>query len=311
MALLSGVELRFIAQAETCFWIAKRLRGTGRACVGVVCDRLRRGELGGGVCVGGFGFAQGAELLHLAQDGLEVLQRDAIGEIAGRGGGAAVSELCLDCAEIVGCVPDIFGESAAEIVNAELGANSGALLQSLPLLGETRCGSGRRAGVMRAEQVNDRLLAVDILRELLDDFRDGGADGKRLVHVALGVERQRAEVAVVVGGADFRGGAMAQAEIGAEEQEETEVRLGGFEDLPALFVGGDGGARLRLVDARDGVADGERSDSDAFEPAEKTAQTLRVSRARVLRELRRLPGGGGALDVISGELRGRQLAEVG
>lgn len=45
---------------------------------------------------------QSAELLHLAQDGLEVLERDALGEIAGRGGGAAVSELCLDCAQVVG-----------------------------------------------------------------------------------------------------------------------------------------------------------------------------------------------------------------
>ena len=104
---------------------------------------------------------------------------------------------------------------------------------------------------------------------------------------------------------------MAQSEIGAEEQEETEVGLGGFEDLPAFFVGGDGGARLRLVNARDGVADGERGDTDAFEPAEKTAQTLRVSRARVLRELRRLPACGRTLDVIGSELRGRQLAEVG
>ena len=272
---------------------------------------LRRGELGGGVCVGGFGFAQSAELLHLAQDGLEVLQRDAIGEIAGRGGGAAVSELCLDCAEIVSCVPDIFGEGAAKIVDAELGANSGATFQSLPLLGETRGGSGLRAGTVRAEQVDDGLLAVDFLGELLDDFGDGGADGERLVHVALGVERQSAEVRIVVGGANLRGGAMAKAEIGAEEQEETEVGLGGFEDLPAFFVGGDGGARLRLVNARDGVADGERGDTDAFEPAEKTAQTLRVSRARVLRELRRLPACGRTLDVIGSELRGRQLAEVG
>ena len=104
---------------------------------------------------------------------------------------------------------------------------------------------------------------------------------------------------------------MTESEVGAEEKEETERGAGGFEELPAFFVGGDGGARLWLVDARDGVADGERRGADAFEPAEKTAQTLRVSRPRVLREVRRLPRGGGTLDVISGELRCGQLAEIG
>lgn len=104
---------------------------------------------------------------------------------------------------------------------------------------------------------------------------------------------------------------MAQPEIGAEQQEEAERRARGFEQLATFFVGGDGGARLGLVDARDGVADGERSDADAFEPAQEAAQTLRVSRTRVLRELRRFPGVGGALDMVGGELRGRQLAEVG
>lgn len=104
---------------------------------------------------------------------------------------------------------------------------------------------------------------------------------------------------------------MAQAEIGAEKQEETEGRSRGFEQLAAFFVGGDGGARLRLVNARNGVTDGERRNSDAFEPSQKTAQTLRVGRSRVLREACRFPCGGGALHVIGGELRGRQLAEVG
>lgn len=107
---------------------------------------------------------------------------------------------------------------------------------------------------------------------------------------------------VVVRGADFGGGAMAEAEVSAEEQEETERGTGGVEELAALFVGGNGGARLRLMDARDSVADGERRGVDAFEPAEETAETLRVRRARVLRELRRLPSLGGTLYVVGGEL---------
>ena len=222
-----------------------------------------------------------------------------------------MSKLCLDCAEIVGGVPDVLGESAAEIVDAEFGANSGALLQCLPLLGEARRGSGLLAGAMLAEQVHDRLLAVDAWRKFLDHFRDRGADRERLVHVALGVEGQRAQVRVVVRGADFRGGAVAEAEVSAEEQEETERGTGGVEELAALFIGGDGGARLRLMDARDSVADGERRGVDALQPAEETAETLRVGRARVLRELRRLPCFGGALDVIGGELCCGQLAEVG
>ncbi len=95
---------------------------------------------------------------------------------------------------------------------------------------------------------------------------------------------------------------MAEAEVSAEEQEETERGTGGVEELAALFVGGNGGARLRLMDARDSVADGERRGVDAFEPAEETAETLRVRRARVLRELRRLPSLGGTLYVVGGEL---------
>jgi hypothetical protein len=104
---------------------------------------------------------------------------------------------------------------------------------------------------------------------------------------------------------------MPKAEVSAEEQEESERGTGGVEELAALFVGGNGGARLRLMDARDRVADRERRGVDAFQPAEKTAETLRVRRARVLRELRRLPRLGGALDVIRGELCCGQLAEVG
>jgi hypothetical protein len=132
-----------------------------------------------------------------------------------------------------------------------------------------------------------------------------------LVHVAFGVEGQRVQVRVVVRGADFGGGAVTQSEVCAEEQEETERGRGGVEELAALLVGGDGGARLRLMDARDGVADGERRGVDALQPAEKAAETLRVGRARVLRELRRLPCFGGPLNVIGRELCCGQLAEVG
>ncbi len=103
---------------------------------------------------------------------------------------------------------------------------------------------------------------------------------------------------------------MPEAEVPAEEQEETERGRGGVEDLAALFVGGDGGARLRLADARDGVADGERRGVDALQPAEETAETLRVRRACVLREAGRFPCFGCALNVISGELSWTQLAEV-
>lgn len=233
----------------------------------------------------GFGFAQGAELLHFAQDGLEVLQGDAVREIAGGCSGAAVSELCLDGAEIVRCIPDILGESAAEIVNAELGPNSGALLQCLPLLGETRSRTWLSAGTVCAKEVHDGGLTVDAGRKLLDHVRDLGADWQGLVHVAFGVEGQRAKVGVVIRGADTGGGAVAKAEIGAEQQEETEVWARGFEDLPAFFVGGDGGARLRLMNSRDSIAYGEGRDADAFQPAQKTAQALRVGGARVLREV--------------------------
>jgi hypothetical protein len=146
---------------------------------------------------------------------------------------------------------------------------------------------------------------------MLDHFRDRGADRERLVDVALGVEGQRAEVRVVIGGADFGGGAMAEAEVSAEEQEETERGTGGVEQLAALFVGGDGGARLRLMDARNRVADGERRGVDALQPAKEAAQAFRVRRPGVLRELRRLPCLGGTLDVVRGELGRGQLAEVG
>jgi len=93
---------------------------------------------------------------------------------------------------------------------------------------------------------------------------------------------------------------MPKAEVSAQEQEETEPGTGGVEELAALFVGGNRGARLRLMDARDRVADCERRGVDALQPAKKAAETLRVRRARVLRELRRLPRFGGTLDVIRG-----------
>lgn len=186
--------------------------------------------------------------------------------------------LRLHGAEIVRGVPDIFGESAAKIVNANFGANSGALLECLPLLGETRRGTGLLTGARLAEQVHDRRLTVDIWRKSLDGFGDGGADRERLMHVALGVEGQRAKARVVVCGADFGGRAVTESEIGAEQQEETERGRGGV---------------------------------DGLQPAEKTAETLRVGRARVLREAGRFPCGGGALNVIGGELSWTQLAEIG
>jgi len=103
---------------------------------------------------------------------------------------------------------------------------------------------------------------------------------------------------------------MAQAKIGAEEQEETERRSRGVEQLPALFVSGDGGARLRLVNARDRVGNSGGSSGDAFEPSDKATKTLGVGRARVLSEARRLPGGSRTLDVIGSELRWGQGAEI-
>lgn len=94
------------------------------------------------------------------------------------------------------------------------------------------------------------------------------------MHVALGVEGQRAEVRVVIRRADFRRGAVPEAEIAAEEQEESERGTGGVEELAAFFVSRNCGARLRLMDARDGVADGERRGVDALQPVKETAEAL-------------------------------------
>ena len=102
---------------------------------------------------------------------------------------------------------------------------------------------------------------------------------------------------------------MAEAEIGTEEQEETEGGRGGGEELAALLVGGDGGARLGLVDAGDGVTERGRSSGDAFQPAHKAAQALGVSGARVLGEALP-PVLGDALDARGRELRGEHSSVV-
>ncbi len=78
---------------------------------------------------------------------------------------------------------------------------------------------------------------------------------------------------------------MTESEVGAEQQEESERRRSGVEELAAFFVGGDGGARLRLMDFGHGVADGGRSGGNALQPVDEATETLGVSGAGVLGEV--------------------------
>jgi len=221
-----------------------------------------------------------------------------------------VSELCLDGAQIVSGGPHVFGDGAAEIVDAEIGANSGFALEGVPLLGEARVGTGLGAGAVRAEEVDHGRVAVRMTREGFEDGGDFGAYGQRLMNVALGVEADGAEMGIVIGGRDAGRGAVTETEIGAEQQKETERGTGGFEELTAFLIGGDGGAGLGLMDAGDGVAERGGSGGDAFEPVDEAAQALGVSGARVLGEAR-APGGDDAMDAIGGELRRHQAAVIG
>ncbi len=111
-----------------------------------------------------------------------------------------MSELGLHGADIVSGVPDVFGEGAAEIVDAEIGTNSGAGFEGLPLLGEARPGTGSLSGAMFAKQVDDWSEAIGGDGQRLKDLFDFCGDGQSLVDVAFGVERQRVEFGIVVGG---------------------------------------------------------------------------------------------------------------
>lgn len=244
------------------------------------------------------------------QDGFEVLQLDAVGEVAGGGGGAAVAELGLDSTQIVGGFPDVFGEGAAKVVDAELGADAETFFEARPLLEHAGILAGTVPGLRSgAKQVDDGLVAVGEGGEGVEDASDGGCDGQGLVGVAFGGEAQGARGCVVVGEAHTGGGAVADPEVAAEHEEEFHWRSRGVEESSAFIIRCNNCSRLRLVDAADGAGDGERGLADFFEPAEKSAKAFGVGGASVLRVVRPLRLDRG--DTFGGETRGAFATELG
>ncbi len=188
-----------------------------------------------------FAGSGGAELRDLDQRLVEFLGGEILREVLRGGGDAAVSKLVLHGAEVVGCLPDILSDGAAKIMDAEFGANSGSLLERFPLLGEARARAGAVAGeIASAEDVHDWRVGIGAGRERGEGGGDLRRDRERLVHVALGVEGHGAVLRVVVGRRERGRGAVAESEIGAEQDEEAKRRTSGGEQLAAFFVGGDG-----------------------------------------------------------------------
>jgi len=268
----------------------------------------------------GLDLALRAERGDAGEGGAEFFEVDGAFEVLGGCGDALVSELMLHGAEIVGGGPDVFGNGAAKVVDVEIVADAEALLEGAPLLGEARLISGLvSAWVVSAEDVHDGRTWLSVFRELREDFGDFRRDRQRLVDTAFREEGERLGARVVVRGADARGGAVADAEVGAEQQEEAERGVGVREDKAALVVGGNDGAGGGLAESRDGVGDGGASSGGLFEPAEKTAEALAVIRARVIAEggvsvagtrTAGAPVVGRALHVVRGELRGQLVAAV-
>ena len=194
-------------------------------------------------------------------------------------------------------------------MDAEIGANSAAGLECFPLLGEAWVWAGAIAWlIFCAEGIHDGRVRIDAGGKRLKFREECGREWKRLVHVALGVEGHSVLLRVVGGRRDAGGGAVPDAEIGAEEQEESQRRRGGVEDLTALVVGGDRAPCGGLHGFWDGVRERGAGESVALQPEDEAAETLRVSGASVLR-VASAPGVGGGLDVVSGQLR-REFAAV-
>ena len=268
----------------------------------------------------GLDLALGAERGDTGESGTEFFEVDGAFEVLGGGGDALVSELLLDGAKVVRCGPDVFGDGAAEIVNVKIFADAETLLEGAPLLGEACLLAGLvSSGIVSAEDVHDGRGRLRVFRECGEDFGDLGRHGQSLVDTSLGEERECVGAGVVVAGADARGGAVADSEIGAEQQEETQRGIGVGEHEAAFVVGGNDGAGGRLAEARDGVGDCGASPGCLFEPAEKTAEALGVVRAGVIGErgvsvARTCAAGspvvGRSLHVVSAELGGQFVAAV-
>ena len=170
-------------------------------------------------------------------------------------------------------------------------------------------GPGRLPGRLPSRRrFTTGVLAVgSALRKLVEGLGDLGRDRERLVHVALGVEGQVRSFRVEVGRRDGGRGAVAEAEIGAEQDEEAERGICGGEDLAAFFVGGDGGPGCGRADVWRGVGDGGASSGDALKPEEEALDAFRVVGASVLRVLAS-PRIDGRLNVVGGQLRGELAA---
>ena len=90
---------------------------------------------------------------------------------------------------------------------------------------------------------------------------------------------------VVVAERDGGGAAVADAEVGAEQQEEAERGLGADQEKFALLVGCDGEPRSGLRGFRNRQVDAWRGAAGALEPQQEAPCEFRVGGSRVLREV--------------------------
>ncbi len=247
-----------------------------------------------------------AESFDHGGDGLEFLERDAIGEITGGGGGAAVSKLGLHTADIERGLPDVFGHGAAKVVDAELGAEFEFFLELLPLLGEAlRFASWCAA----AELVDHRELGIGVGIERGERSGDARGHRKRLLHLAFGEEGDRVGVWIVVGRRHFAGGLVADARVGDELEEEVESAFGVGEDEIALGVGRDRGAGFGLMEFGDRAVEVRRRVVDLREITEEADEAFGVGAFGVRAEFG--PREGGRADRMRRELTWRLLSVRG
>ena len=146
-----------------------------------------------------------------------------------------MSEQSLSVANVAGVVIDGDCGGAAQVVGHDVTRDAYALLEASPRLPEHFGRGARRTVAGLGPQLTDEGLRVAQIAVVEEFFKFCG-DWQGDVFVALCDESQLAALWVVVTGADARGGADANGEVGAKENPEAQERARGCDECGAFVV---------------------------------------------------------------------------